>query len=338
MAITEKQLLSDLKAQHFKPIYLLTGEENYYIDLVADYFENNIVAEECRDFDLSVVYGKDVDIRAVVSLAQQCPMLSPRKVVLVREAQDMSIKSEKEWDTLVSYLDHPTDFSSIALCYKYKSLDKRTKAFKAIDKVGVVFEKKRLYDNEVPGWIATYVYNNGFQITEKGASLIAEFLGNDLGKIVNELSKLFIGLEPGVVINESFIERNIGISKDYNVFELQKAIGRRDVVKCNRIVNYFAANPKSNPIQKILPLLYSYFIKVMIYIQEPDKTRAASALKIPPSFVSDYAVAANNYTLGKLVSCIGYLYDVDLRSKGVRNSGTVTDGELLKELVFKIIH
>lgn len=338
MAITEKQLLSDLKAQHFKPIYLLTGDENYYIDLMADYFENNIVPEDCRDFDLSVVYGKDVDVRTVVGLAQQCPMLSPRKVVLVREAQDIPMRSEKDWELLAAYLDHPADFSSIALCYKYKSFDKRTKVYKAIDKVGVVYEKKKLYDNEVPGWIATYVYNKGFQITEKGASLISEFLGGDLGKIVNELSKLFIGLAPGEVINESFIERNIGISKDYNVFELQKAIGRRDVVKCNRIVNYFAANPKSNPIQKILPLLYGYFIKVMIYIQEPDKSKAASVLKIPPSFVSDYAVAANNYSLGKLVSCIGYLYDADLRSKGIRNAGTVTDGELLKELVFKIIH
>lgn len=338
MAITEKQLLSDLKANQFKPIYLLTGEENYYIDLIADYFENNIVAEECRDFDLSVVYGKDVDVRTIVSFAQQCPMLSPRKIVLVREAQDLSIRSEKDWESLVAYLDHPTDFSSIVLCFKYKSLDKRTKVYKSIDKVGAVFEKKRLYDNEVPGWIGTYVYNKGFQITEKAALLIAEFLGNDLGKIVNELSKLFIGLAPGETINEVLIERNIGISKDYNVFELQKAIGRRDVVKCNRIVNYFAANSKNNPIQKILPLLYSYFIKVMIYIQEPDKTKAASVLKVPPSFVSDYAVAANNYSLSKLVSCIGYLYDADLRSKGIRNAGTVTDGEILKELVFKIIH
>ena len=171
--------------------------------------------------------------------------------------------------------------------------------------------------------------------------LIAESIGNDLSKIANELSKVFISLKPGDVINEDIIERNIGISKDYNIFELQSAIGRRDVLKCNRIINHFAANPKENPIQMVLPSLYGYFIKIMIYHQLPNKSdegQVASVLKTNPYFVRDYALAANNYPLGKLASCIGYLNDADLRSKGIRNANTVTDGELLKELIFKIIH
>ena len=214
----------------------------------------------------------------------------------------------------------------------------RSKAYKAINDNGCICERAKLYDDQVPVWIGTFVNEHGHTITQKGSVLIAEYLGNDLGKIANELSKVFLSLAPGDVINDDIIEQNIGISKEYNVFELQSAIGRRDVVRCNRIVNHFAANPKENPIQMVLPTLYNYFIKIMVYHQLEDKKQAASALKVNPYFVKDYATAAGNYSLGKLASCIGYLYEADLRSKGIRNSGTVTDGELLKELVFKVIH
>ena len=190
----------------------------------------------------------------------------------------------------------------------------------------------------MPGWIANIVSQRGYSITQKGAVLIAESLGNDLAKIANELSKVYISLPQGSVINEDVIESNIGISKDYNVFELQNAIGRRDIVQCNRIVNHFAANPKENPSQMILPSLYGYFIKVMLFQQAPDKQQSMADMKVHPYFMKDYETAASNYTLGKLASCIGYLYDTDLRSKGIRNSGNISDGELLKELVFKIIH
>lgn len=335
MAITEKQLISDLKEKKFAPVYLLTGEENYYIDMVSDFFEKNIIAEEFRDFDQTIVYGRDVDMHTVVSYAQRYPMMSPVQLVLVKEAQDIAVK---EWDLLAAYLEHPQPTSVLVFCYRHKKLDKRTKAYKAINSKGVVYEKDRLYDNQIPAWIANVVSQRGFSITEKGAVLIAESIGNDLSKIYNELTKVFIMLQPGGVINEDLIERNIGISKDYNVFELQDAIGRRDVVKCNRIVNHFAANPKDNPIQMILPLLYSYFIKVMLYHQLEDKSKAAKVMGINPYFLRGYEVAAQNYKLGKLASCIGYLYDTDLRSKGIRNTGSITDGELLKELVFKIIH
>lgn len=332
--VTEKQLISDLQAGKFAPVYLLTGEENYYIDLVSDYFEKNVVSADFRDFDQSVVYGRDVKMANVIDLAKRYPMMSPIQLVLVKEAQDI----DKDWDLLADYLEAPQKQTILVFCYRHKKMDKRTKVYKAIEKNGVVYEKAKLYDSEVPGWISNIVAKRGYSITQTGAMMIAESLGNNLGKIVNELSKVFITLPAGTTITEEEIEKNIGISKDYNVFELQNAIGRRDVERCNRIVNYFAANPKENPIQMVLPSLYGYFIKVMLYHQEPDKQLAAQKMGIKPFFLKDYEAAARNYSLGKLASCIGYLYDTDLRSKGVRNNGTVTDGELMKELIFKIIH
>lgn len=335
MLISDKQLIEDLKAAKYQPVYLLTGEESYYIDLVSDYFEHHVIAEDFRDFDQTILYGRETDMRTVVSYAKQFPMMSPIKLVLVKEAQDIPTR---EWELLADYLQHPLPQTLLVFCYRHKKLDKRSKTYKAINEKGCICERAKLYDSQVPDWIGTFVNQHGHTITQKGSVLIAEYIGNDLSKIANELSKVFISLNPGDVITEDIIEQNIGISKEYNVFELQSAIGRRNVVQCNRIVNHFAANPKDNPIQMVLPSLYGYFIKIMLYHQLADKSQAASALKVNPFFVKDYAVAAQNYTLGKLASCIGYLYDADLRSKGVRNTGTITDGELLKELVFKIIH
>ena len=335
MAVTDKQLIADLQAGIFKPVYLLTGEENYYIDVVSDYFENHVIDEAMRDFDLSVVYGRDTSMAAVISDAKRYPMMSPVHLVIVKEAQDIETRY---WEQLATYLEKPSEKSAIVFCYRHKKLDKRTAAYKAIAAKGCVYETPKVWDNQLPSWIAKEVAANEFKITEKATYLITESLGNDLGKIVNELKKLYPLLPAGGTITEDLVEKQIGISKDYNVFELQKAIGRRDPVMCNRIVNYFAANPKKNPIQLVLPILYGYFLKVMFYHQLENKSDAAKVLGCAPSFVSDYAVAASNYPLGKLATCIGYLYETDLRSKGVRNSGNVTDGELLKELIFKVIH
>ena len=202
----------------------------------------------------------------------------------------------------------------------------------------MVYETPKVYDNQVPAWIKAEVATAGHAISDKAAMMLSEFLGTDLGKVANELSKLYPLVPQGGIIDERLVEQQVGISKDYNVFELQNAIGRRDPVMCNRIVNYFAANPKKNPIQQVLPLLYGYFLKIMFYHQLENKSDAAKVLGCAPVFVKDYAQAANNYSLVKLAACIGYLYEADLRSKGVRNSGTVTDGEILKELVFKVIH
>lgn len=334
MVQTEKEIVADLKAGKFRPVYLLTGEENYYIDLVSNFFEKNVIAADFRDFDQTVVYGPEVDMPTVIDLAKRYPMMSPVQLVLVKEAQGIA----RDWELLAKYLENPQPQTVLVFCYRHKKLNKNSKAYKAINSVGVVFEKNKLRDYEVPGWIANVVQKKGYSITQTGAVLIAESLGNDLGKIANELSKVYISMPEGGTINEDVIETNIGISKEYNAFELQNAIGRRDVVQCNKIVNHFAANPKDNPIQLVIASLYGYFIKVMLYHQEPDKNKAASVLKVSPYFLKDYEKAAQNYSLGKLASCIGYLYEADLKSKGVRNNGTVSDGEILKELVFKIIH
>ena len=335
MAITEKQLIADAKAGKYKPVYLLTGEENYYIDLLSDFFENEVVDSSMRDFDLSVMYGRDVDMATVINHAKRYPMMSPVHLVLVKEAQDIDTR---QWELLATYLQHPSEKGVIVFCYRHKKLDKRTATYKAIDKHGVVYETPKVWDNQIPTWIKNEVASNGFNINEKATYIIAESVGSELGKIVNELRKLYPLLQPGATITEDLVEQQIGISKDYNVFELQKAIGRRDPVMCNRIVNHFAANPKKNPIQMMLPVLYGYFLKVMFYHQLENKSDAAKVLGVAPSFVKDYATAAANYPLGKLATCIGYLYDADLRSKGVRNSGSITDGELMKELIFKVIH
>lgn len=333
--MTDKQLIADLKAGNFKPVYLLTGEENHYIDVVSDYFENEVVDASMKDFDLTVMYGRDVDMATVVSDAKRYPMMSPIHLVLVKEAQDIDTR---QWETLAEYLKHPSEKGVIVFCYRHKKLDKRTAAYKAIASAGVVYESAKVWDNQVPGWIKSEVASNGFTIGDTAAVLIAESLGADLGKIVNELKKLYPLLPAGGAITEDLVEQQIGISKEYNIFELQKAIGRRDPVMCNRIINYFAANPKKNPIQMMLPVLYGYFLKIMFYHQLENKSDAAKVLGVAPSFVKDYAQAAANYSLDKLASCIGYLYETDLRSKGVRNSGNVTDGELMKELIFKVIH
>ena len=335
MALTEKQLIADLAAGQRKAVYLLMGEENHYIDVVSDWIENNIVDETLRDFDQTVVYGKDTDMATVISLAKRYPMMSPVHLVLVKEAQDIDTR---QWELLATYLKQPSPQSMLVFCYRHKKLDKRTAAYKAIAAAGVVYETPKVYDNQVPQWIRSDVAAHGFHIGDKAAMMIAENLGADLSKVANELSKLYPLLPEGGTIDEQLVEQQIGISKDYNVFELQNAIGRRDVVMCNRIVNYFAANPKKNPIQPVLALLYGYFLKIMWYHQLENKSDAPKVLGCAPVFVKDYAQAAANYSLGKLASCIGYLYDTDLRSKGVRNSGNTTDGELLKELVFKIIH
>lgn len=334
MALTDKQLIAELAKGHYKPVYLLMGEENHYIDLMSDWFEEHVVEESLRDFDQTVLYGRDVDMGTVVSTAKRYPMMSPVHLVMVKEAQDIATK---QWETLAAYLQQPAPQTVLVLCYRGK-LDKRTAVYKSIEKVGVVYESPRIYDNQVPAWIKGEVAAHSRTITDKAAAMLAEYLGTDLGKVTNELSKLYPLLPEGGTITEQLVESQTGISKDYNVFELQNAIGRRDVVMCNRIVNHFAANPKKNPLQLTLPMLYSYLLKIMFYHQLEDKSDAARALGCSPVFVKDYAAAAANYPLGKLATCIGYLHETDLRSKGVRNSGNVSDGELLKELVFKIIH
>lgn len=334
---TERQIIADVKKGNIAPVYLITGDENYYIDVLSDFFENEVIPEENQCFDQLVVYGVDVTMSQIVDNAKQYPVLptSTHRLILVKEAQNIKIDT---WTPLVKYLSNPLPTTILVFCYRHKKIDKRTAVYKAINDKGVVFERGKMQDYKLPEWIASFVQSKGYDISPQTSMILAETLGNDLGKIVNEMSKLFLVLPQGAVLTPEIVEKNIGISKDYNVFELQNAIGRKDVLRCNRIINHFADNPKETPIQMVIPSLYSYFLKIMIYHQLQDKSQAASAMEVPPYFVRDYQQAARCYSLQKLAVIITYLKEADLKSKGIGNAGTVTDGEILKELVFKILH
>jgi DNA polymerase-3 subunit delta len=346
------QILLDLKRKIFKPVYFLCGEETYYIDLISDYIENNALDEADREFNQNIVYGKDVDLASVLSLAKQFPMMSEYQIVIVKEAQNLKelakgggddesgpVKSNAATQQFIYYLQNPQPTTILVFCYKYKTPDKRSAMVKLLQKNAVFFESKKMYDNQLPQWITEQVQELGYKISPKASFLMAEFLGNDLSKIGNEISKLIINIKPGGEISTELIQNNIGISKEYNIFELQDALGKRDVMKANRIINYFAANEKEHPMVMTLSSLYGYFSKILRYHFLPDKSKfaAAQALGVNPYFVEGYTVAAGNYSTSKLKNIFSYLKEYDLKSKGVENS-SIDNGELMKELVFKILH
>lgn len=329
------QIMADLKRKNYSPVYFLMGEEPYYIDEITEYIAENVLNETEKVFNQTVIYGKDTDIGTVINAAKRFPMMASNQVVIVKEAQNI-----KNIDDLIYYVEKPLKSTVLVLAYKYKELDKRKKLYLALDKHAVVFNSEKLYEDKIPNWISEYLHSKGYGITPDAAVLLTEFLGSDLGKIVNELTKLFLSLPQGSTkITSDIIERNIGISKDYNNFELQKAIATKDALKANRIILHFAKNPNDNPFVLTISSLYGYFIKVFKYHFLPDKSKGsvASALKIHPFFVGEYEAAAKRYPPAKLVQIIEWLREYDLKSKGV-GSYSATHGDLLKELVFRIIH
>jgi len=335
-SVSFENILLDLKNRIYSPVYFLYGEESYFIDVISETIEENVLSEIEKEFNQTIIYGKDIDIPTLVSYARRFPMMSNYQVILVKEAQDLDKIEELE-----PYILNPMESTLLVLCYKYEKIDRRKSLFKNIEKKGILFESARIYDNKIPDWIAEYVKKQNYSISAKACFLLAEFLGNDISKIVNEISKLVINIPEKQEITEDYVEKNIGISKDYNVFELQKALGKKDVLKANQIINYFAANPRENPLVKVIPLLFSYFSKVLVYHHLEDKSRnnVAAALSINPFFVMDYQQAAARYTSAKIISIISILREYDLKSKGVDSSGTsFPDGELMKELIFKILH
>jgi len=332
--MTFEQILSNLKNRIYYPVYFLGGEESYYIDTISDFIEKNVLEETERDFNQTIVYGRDTNPMEIISLAKRYPMMASHQVVIVKEAQNIPKIEELE-----AYLKNPLDTTVLVINYKYKKIDKRKSFFKNIGKKGVLFESKKIYDNQIPAWIDKHLHSLGYSISPKAGIMLAEYLGSDLSKIVNEINKLILNIPGKTEINDDLIEKNIGVSKDFNIFELQNAIGSRNISKANRIANYFAANPKENPLVKTITILFGYFSKLLIYQQLKDKSKnsVASALSVHPFFVKDYQVAARNYSLGKLTKIISLLREYDLKSKGVNNIST-TDGELLKEFLFKILH
>ncbi|MCX6278585.1 MAG: DNA polymerase III subunit delta [Bacteroidetes bacterium] len=331
---TIDNILSDLKNRIYYPVYLLHGEESYFIDVISDYIEKNVLSDLEKEFNQTIIYGKDTNVPTLISYARRFPMMGNYQSLIVKEAQDL-----EKFEDLQHYVENPLPSTILVLCYKYNKLDKRKVFYKAVEKAGVAFESVRFYDNKIPDWINEYLRERKYSITQKAAIMLIEFLGADLSKIVNEIQKLLINLKPGTEINEDDVDQNIGISKDFNVFELQKALARKDVYKSNQIILHFAANPRENPLVKVIPILTGYFTKLLTYHYLPDKSQnsVAASLGIKPFFVRDFQQAARNFPVGKLINVIAYLREYDLKAKGVDNA-SATDGELMKELIFKILH
>ena len=342
-----EEVMMNLKQGKYAPAYMLCGKEPYYIDKVADYIEQNVLDEMAREFDQTIIYGKDLpggDVSPVVGAARGFAMMGGYKVIIVKEAQNI-----KKWEALAMYIENPQPSTILVFCYKYGSPDKRLNLFKNWEKKGgVLMESDQLKDYQVEKWIRDYVVQrnaelkaNGdeVQIDEKVTKILADSIGTDLTQVVGALQKLIDGRPEGVkLIDAALVERNIGISKDFNVFELQDALVKGDVLKANRITQYFASS-KDHPMVKELGILYGFFANLMIYHYLPDKSdrAVASALGINPYFVKDYANAAKRYSAGKTFAIIGYFRDTDARLKGINNP-SAKDADLWKELIYKIMH
>jgi len=349
-----KQIVNSIKKGDVKSVYFLMGEEAYYIDAISNYIEASVLSEEEKGFNQMVLYGRDVTIEDIVGHAKRYPMMSERQVIIVREAQDLSRTIENlvsyvenpqpstvlvfcyKYKTL-SYVENPQPSTVLVFCYKYKTLDKRKKLSKSIAKYGVIFESKKLFENQVPDWIKHVLLQRGFDITPKAAQMLVEFLGNDLGKVNNELEKLQLISKSGTQFTPQLIEENIGISKDFNNFELQNAIGEYNIKKAFAIVQYFAQNPKNNPMVLTISLLYNFFSKLLRYHALTNKADASRALGVNPFFVKDYQRAAGNYPMKKVSAIISTIRDIDMKSKGV-GAANLSQGDLLKELLVKIFN
>ncbi len=330
-----KLLVTDIKNKKLKPIYFLMGEEPYYIDKISDYIESSILTEEERGFNQMVLYGRDVTVEDIVNNAKRFPMMAEYQVVIVKEAQDLSRTIEK----LASYAENPQPTTILVVNYKYKKIDKRKALYKTLKKTGIVYESKKLYENQVADWIRRVLSPKGYQISPKAAQMLVEFLGTDLSKINNELEKLQIILPKDTQISPEHIEENIGISKDFNNFELRKAIGDRNAVKAYKIINYFSENPKDNPMVVTVSLLFNFFSQLLHFHGLSDKSprNVASALKINPYFVNEYVTAAKNYPMRKVSTVVASLRTFDVKSKGV-GANAVPQGDLLRELVADILN
>lgn len=335
--MTHQAIISEIKKGQFRPIYFLHGPETYFIDAISKAIEEHALEEHERAFNQTILYGKETDHLQVLDAARRFPMMAQRQLVVLREAQEM--RSLKD---LKSYAEKPAPTTILVIVHKHKKLNLNSGFGKAIKQNGLVFEAKKLYDNQVPEWIADYLKHKKLKTSPAAAELLGEYLGSDLSKVVNELDKLALNLAPGAEVTQEVIEDNIGISKDYNVFELQRALGGRDLLKTNRIVNYFAANPKSNPMPVVVGSLYSYFSKIYRFHAVAQRTEQdiLEALGLRSGFfLREYRTAARNYPRAHTEAAIGILREYDLKSKGVGYNATgKPEGELLREMTWKLLH
>ena len=333
--MTASDIIKDIKARKLKPIYLLHGEESYYIDLISDFLEENVLSDAEKGFNQTVFYGKDTEVMAVLNAAKRYPMMAERQVVIVKEAQDLS----RTIDKIESYAENPMPSTVLVICYKYKTLDKRKKVTKVLAKNGIVYESKKLYENQVGDWIKRVLAGKKYSIEPKANAMLVEFLGTDLSKINNELEKLQIILPKGSTITPHHIEENIGFSKDFNIFELRKAIGDRNQLKAYTIADNFAQNPKDNPMVVTTSLVFSFFVQLLKYhgLKDKNPNNVAKVLGVSPFFLKDYDIALKNYPMRKVSQIVGSLRDIDVKSKGV-GANALPQSDLLKEMLFKIFN
>ncbi len=332
--VSYNQVIKDIKSGKFSPVYLFHGEEPFYIDQVANALGENALNESEKDFNFNILYGKDTDIDTIKSVVTKYPMMASRQVVIVKEAQEI-----KKLDQLLNYVKNPVQTTVLGLCYKHKKLDKRTKFYKALKDNGVIMEAKRVSERKIPQWIEEYLHEKDYGIETKATYLLTEYLGNDLKKITNELDKLLLDEGTNKKINVADIEKNVGISKDYNVFELQSALGKKDVVTTTKIINYYRANPKANPLPMLTVILYGYFSKLFSLIHKEPNTsnqEIAKAVGIPNFVLDEHVKAADRYK-GKLDKVFDILQEYDLRSKGINDAGT-DEPELMREMIFRILY
>ena len=334
--ITCDDILKELRAKQYRPVYYLMGEEPYYIDLIADYITDNILTETEKEFNLTVVYGADVDIATVINAAKRYPMMSEHQVVVVKEAQNI-----RNMEELSYYLQKPLLSTILVICHKHGVLDRRKKLAAEIEKTGVLFESKKVKDAQLPAFITSYMKRKGIDVEPKATAMLADFVGADLSRLTGELEKLIITLPKGHTrVTPEQIEKNIGISKDYNNFELRSALVEKDVFKANKIIKYFEENPKTNPIQMTLSLLFGFFSNLMLAYYAPEKSEQGIANMLglrTPWQAKDYLAAMRRYNGVKTMQIIGEIRYADAKSKGVGNP-SLSDGDILRELVFKILH
>ncbi|MBL7724708.1 MAG: DNA polymerase III subunit delta [Chitinophagaceae bacterium] len=328
-----EKIISDWKKKQFKSVYWLEGEEEYFIDKIIEYAEHHILDESEASFNLTVFYGKDANWADVLNACRRYPMFSERQVVILKEAQQM-----KDVEKLEPYIENPLVSTVFVISYKDKKLDARKKFAKLVKEKGVLVTTKKMYDKDVPSWAQELVHSRGLTITPKGLALLADHIGNDLTRIENEIGKLSVNLGKRTSITEDDIEQYIGVSKDYNVFELQSALAAKDLPRAIRIIQYFEANPKAGPIQLILPSLYSFFSKVFMVFGAgtTDEKTIAASIGVNPYFMKDYAQAAKLYTYPGVEKVLLLLHQYNLKSVGI-GSSSVEDASLMKELVVKML-
>lgn len=330
-------IMRELKAGRFLPVYVLMGDESYYIDQISDYIQNHVLKPDQQAFDQIVVYGLDTNAAQLTDLAMQYPMTAPARVIIVKEAQGM-----KSIEKLEKYVKKPQPKTILVICYKNGTINRRTKFMSGVEKVGLVFESKKLREWQLPGYVQSYLSKRKVAIDEKSANMIAECIGADLGRLHSELDKLLISLpEDNRCVSPEMVERNIGVSKDFNSFELRSAIVNKDVFKANQIIKYFDNNPKAGSVYSFLPLLFNFFQNLMLAYYAPnraDKQSVANYIELKSLWgVTDYMTGMRNYSGRKTLEILDKIRETDTKSKGLDNPNTST-GDLMKELIFYILH